>query len=218
MKNISSIIDLEQYPIDDLKGFATECNTKLNEEGSVVLSNFINKKTIEEVKKEAGEKKHLAFFSDKTHTPYLSPVDPNYPDNHPRNRQIVSTKGCITDNQVSEDSSLRALYNSDKFKDFLCTVLGEEELHPFEDTLSSINVHYHLKGQNLGWHFDNSRFAITLMIQSAEAGGEVEYVKELRDSDSGDMNFEGVGKLAYNTEAGISLSDEAKKTFYGKTE
>ena len=226
-----------------------------------MIPNFINISALKEIKEEANEKQYLAYFSDKTHTPYLSPVDPEYPENHPRNRQILSTKGCITDNQVSENSALRVIYNSPKFKQFLCTVLGEEQLHPFEDALSSINVHYHKKGQNLGWHFDNSKFAITLMIQSAESGGEVEYVKQLRDSDNGDMNFEGVEKvldgitkpkklaqtegalvlfrgrdtlhrvtqnagerdrilvvLAYNTVPGISLSDEAKLTFYGKIE
>lgn len=97
------------------------------------------------------------------------------------------------------------------------------------------------------------------MIQSAESGGQVEYVKQLRNSENGDMNFDGVEKvldgitepiqlaqsdgslvlfrgrdtlhrvtpnsgkrdriiavLAYNTKPGISLSEEARLTFYGR--
>ena len=195
MKQINDIINLENYPINDIEGFGKECNSKLNEDGSIVLPNFITVDALKEVLQEAQEKQHLAFFSDKTHTVYLSPVDLNYPDNHTRNKQIISTKGCITDDQVSENSALRILYNSENFKEFLCSVLGEAKLYPYEDSLSSINVHYHKKGQELGWHFDNSAFAITLMIQSAEVGGQVEYVKELRNSDRGDMNFDGVGKV-----------------------
>ncbi len=259
MKDISDIINLQRYPISDLEGFATECHEKLKEHGSVVLPDFIGPHALKGIKEEAEEKKHLAFFSDKTHTPYLSPLDPDYPIDHPRNRQVVSTKGCITDDQVGENSALRILYDSKKFRQFLCTVLGESALFPYEDPLSSINVHYHKTGQELGWHFDNSSFAITLMIQSAESGGQVEYVKQLRNSEIGDMNFDGVGKvldgitkpvqlaqtegalvlfrgrdtihrvtpntgnrdrilvvLAYNTEPGISLSEEARLTFYGR--
>ena len=37
--------------------------------------------------------------------------------------------------------------------------------------------------QQLGWHFDNAAFAITLMIQSADSGGEFEYVSKGRDFD-----------------------------------
>ena len=97
------------------------------------------------------------------------------------------------------------------------------------------------------------------MIQSAESGGQLEYVKQLRNSEKEDMNFEGVRKvldgittpiqlkqpegslilfkgrntmhrvtpnkgkrdrilvvLAYNTKPGISLSEEARLTFYGR--
>ena len=69
-------------------------------------------------------------------------------------------------------------------------VLGEEALYEYADPLSSINLHYARPGQELGWHFDNSSFAITLMIQDPEAGGAFEYVSGLRDADAGEMNFE----------------------------
>lgn len=259
MKDIATILDLERYPINDLEGFATELNAKLNEHGSVVLLDFISEHALQEVREETKEKKHLAYFCDRTHTVYLSSSDPDYPDNHSRNRQVVSTKGCITDDQVGENSPLRILYDSKEFRQFLCNVLGESELFSYKDPLSSINVHYHETGQELGWHFDNSSFAITLMIQSAESGGQVEYVKQLRNSENGDMNFDGVGKVldgiekpiqlaqsdgslvlfrgrdtihrvtpnkgkrdrilvvfAYNTKPGVSLSEEARQTFYGR--
>jgi len=62
-------------------------------------------------------------------------------------------------------------------------VLDEEELHEYADALSSINLHYASEGQELGWHFDNSSFAITLMIQSPESGGTFEYVKDVRNAE-----------------------------------
>jgi len=41
-------------------------------------------------------------------------------------------------------------------------VLNEESLYKYDDNLSSINIHFAKTGQELGWHFDNSSFAITL--------------------------------------------------------
>ena len=67
--------------------------------------------------------------------------------------------------------------------------------YPYADSLSSINLHYASQGQELGWHFDNSSFAITLLIQSPKAGGQFEYVTNLRDSSKGDMNYTGVAQV-----------------------
>ncbi len=60
---------------------------------------------------------------------------------------------------------------------------------------SSINSHYAAQGQELGWHFDNSSFAITLLIQKPEAGAAFEYVRDVRDADRGDMNYEQAGRV-----------------------
>ncbi len=82
---------------------------------------------------------------------------------------------------------------------FLCAVLEEAELHEFGDAISSINLHYASEGQELGWHFDKSSFAISLIIQNAEGGGVFEFVKDLRDADSGEMNYELSGKYLMAT-------------------
>lgn len=67
--------------------------------------------------------------------------------------------------------------------------MTEGELHEYADPLSGINLHYAAEGQELGWHFDNSSFAITLLIQKPQAGGVFEYVKEVRDADAGEINY-----------------------------
>ena len=54
-------------------------------------------------------------------------------------------------------------------------------MHSYSDSLSSINYNYYQNTQQLGWHFDNASFAITLMIQCAENGGDFEYVSQGRD-------------------------------------
>jgi len=56
-------------------------------------------------------------------------------------------------------------------------------------------VHFADAGQELGWHFDNSEFAITLLLQAPEAGGTFEYVRDLRDAAADDMNYAGVASV-----------------------
>ncbi len=183
------LIDLDVYPIED-KLFAEQCRQTLNEEGVLVLPGFIRMRAVEQIKAEGKQIQPEAYYTQSKHNVYLAPADAAYPDSHCRNRLVASTKGCVTTDQIPDKSHLHALYNSGDFKNYLCTVLGESALYEYADQLSSINMHYAGAGQELGWHFDNSSFAITLLIQKPDGGGEFQYVKDVRNADAGEMNFE----------------------------
>ncbi|HBM69613.1 MAG TPA: arpA protein, partial [Rhodobacteraceae bacterium] len=83
-----------------------------------------------------------------------------------------------------------------------------QALFEYADPLSSINVHYAGEGQELNWHFDNSEFAITLLLQAPLAGGEFEYLRDLRDAEKGDMNFSGVQAVVEGKRQPEALSVE----------
>ena len=38
------------------------------------------------------------------------------------------------------------------FRGFVKTVVGHAEIYPYADSLSSINIHYAERNQELGWH------------------------------------------------------------------
>lgn len=256
--DIETLVNTQSYPLADPE-FRLSCHETLNRTGVIVMRRFLKPVIVDAILREGEDRKHLAYFCRHEHNVYLTPPDLDYPADHPRNRIVASSKGCITDDIISAESPLRALYDSKVFRAFLCCVLGETSLHEYADPLSSINLHYAGPGQELGWHFDNSSFAVTLMIQESESGGTFEYVGGLRDADKGEMNFDGVDKvlngdilperlnmdagalvlfrgrnaihrvapvegsrtrmlvsLAYNTEAGISLSESARMTFFGR--
>lgn len=255
---LKDVVDLEQYKLGD-EQFRSKSKGTLDEKGVLVLPGFLKPAAITSIQKEGDENKHLAYYTADSHNIYLTPPDPAFPDSHPRNREVASSKGCITTDQIPGDSVLRTLYDAPEFRDYLCAVLGENVLHEYADSLSSINLHYASEGQELGWHYDNSSFAITLLIREPEHGGEFDYVKDVRDADNGEMNYELSGKildgeipterltmdpgalvlfrgrnsmhrvtptqgdrtrmlvvLAYNSEPGISLSESARMTFYGR--
>jgi len=194
MNPLAPLLNLTTHPIDDAD-YIARCQQQLASDGALVLRGFLTADALAAIKQEGDENQQLAFYAASQHNVYLQKPDAHYADNHPRNRQVVSSKGCITDEEIPADSPLRTLYDSPVFKAFLCGVLQEEQLYPYADTLSSINLHYAHTGQELGWHFDNSSFAITLLIQKPEAGGVFEYVNHLRDAEAGEMNFAGVAEV-----------------------
>jgi len=257
---VENIIDMVQCPIRD-EHFRADGKRALDENGVLVLRNFLQPAAIKSIQGDGQANQHLAYYTAGRHNVYLKPSHPEYPPDHPRNREVTSSKGCITTDQIPKNSMLHALYHSAEFHHFLCAVLDEAGLYEYADSLSSINLHYAGEGQELGWHFDHSSFAITLLVQRAESGGVFEYVKDVRDADSGEMNYALVGDvldgkvsattlsvnvgdlvlfrgrnslhrvmpvkggqtrmlvvLAYNTEPGVSLSESARMTFFGRTE
>lgn len=194
MRQLANIVDLSVNPIGD-PAFRTRCRQTLDAAGALVLPGFLSAAALATVRLEGAEHSPAAFYAASKHNVYLRPQDESLPAGHARNRLVVSSKGCITDEDIPAQSPLRTLYDALPFRDFLCAVLGEELLYPYADRLSSINLHYARAGQELGWHFDNSSFAITLLIQKPEAGGHFEYVENLRDADGGEMNYAGVTQV-----------------------
>jgi len=194
---LDRFINPQACPLDD-RSFIAACRDRLNQAGVVTIPDFLRPQAIADLVAEAEAAAADAFFTSSTHNVYLTPPDPSRAPEHVFNRQITSSKGCITTDQVPADSALHAIYDSAAFRAFIAEIVGETALHAYADPLSSINVHYAAAGQELGWHFDNSSFAVTLLLQAPEAGGEFQYVRDLRDAESGDLNFAGVAAVLDN--------------------
>lgn len=248
----------EEFPIAN-EEFISKCKAVLDRDGALVLPGFLTDCAVSAICNEGEAKIGSAFFCASNHNVYLTPKDEALDESHPFNRQVVSSKGLIADDQIDGDSPLKQIYHDADFQGFICQVVGEEAVYPYADPLSAVNLHFADNGQELGWHFDNSSFAITLLIQKPEAGSRFEYVRDLRDADRGEMNYDGVARvldgetkpdvlemepgtlvlfrgrnsihrvtpnegtairmlavLAYNSEPGISLSQSAQQTFYGR--
>jgi len=184
-------INTVDHPLDD-NAYRDSCKSQCDEHGMLIVRQFLTLDGVDAVLAECLEREDQAFFTSDTHNVYLTPPDPALGTDHIFNRQIASTKGCLADDQVAVHSPLRLIYNDPTFRAFLCAVLDVAEVHPYADNVSSINVHFHQDGQELGWHFDNSEFAVTLLLQAPERGGVFEYVPGVRVADASEFNFTGV--------------------------
>ena len=197
---LDRFINPQACPLDD-RSFIAACRDRLNQAGVVTIPGFLQPRAIADLVAEAEAAAADAFFTSSTHNVYLTPPDPSRAPEHVFNRQITSSKGCITTDQVPAESGLHVIYDSAAFRAFIAEIVGETALHAYADPLSSINVHYAAAGQELGWHFDNSSFAVTLLLQAPEGGGAFQYVRDLRDAETGDLNFTGVAAVLDNDRA-----------------
>ena len=188
---IDHLINMNACPLYD-PAFREHVKEELDQNGVVCLDNFLTPSALSAIVKAGMDEQNLAFYTQGTHNVYLTPQDDTLGEDHVFNRQVTSSKGCITTDQVPADCGLHDIYFNEDFQSFIAEVVDENKVYPYEDPLSSINIHYASEGQELGWHFDNSSFAITLLLQKPEGGGSFEYVKDLRNADAGEMNFNGV--------------------------
>lgn len=201
-------LDTKQHPIAD-SAYIASCKERLDKDGAIVLRGFARPETIQQIVAESVPHEESAYYTGKTHNVYLTPNDETLADDHPYNRQVVSSKGLIADDEIPEHSPLRAIYDDDSFRSFLCGVLGIDQIHPYDDDLSSINVHFAAAGMELGWHFDNSSFAVTMLLQAAEGGAHFDFIPAVRDADSGDMAFDRVGQILDGNEPVNTLDFDA---------
>lgn len=208
---LEDIINTERWRIHT-EAFCNQCRSSLDQDGVIVLPDFLTPHAVDVLQNEGRRHQSKAYYTQSSHNVYLTQYDAEYPSQHARNLPVVSSKGCITTDQIPTTSYLHTLYKSEVFKTFLANVLGEAELYEYADPLSSINLHYAGEGQELGWHFDNSSFAITLLIQKPEAGGVFEYVPNVRTHDKGnadDWNFDTVNAILDQQYPVQSLSMDA---------
>ena len=182
MDILEEIVNIQQHPINN-KEYIKKCKKEIQENSILILNNFLNNNCLNKLIDEALQLEDKAFYCSQNHTILLNKVNESNDPNDPLNTEVVSDKGCVPHDLLNKDSKLNILYKLPEFKKFLTGVLNLENIYAYSDTLSSINYNYYQKSQQLGWHFDNASFAITLMIQSADCGGDFEYVSKGRDYD-----------------------------------
>ncbi len=194
--NLNNFINIHTHPINH-NNFIQFCKKSFLDNGVLTIPNFINDESIKNFCREADSNKDKAFFTKNTHNVFLTPNNNNFSEDHIYNFQISSSKGCITTDQIPKSSGLKIIYKSLIFKNFISKIVGEKKLYEYADPLSSINIHYAKEGQELGWHFDNSNFAVTLLLQKPNEGGIFEYAKDVRYLNNKEVNFEGIEKIIH---------------------
>ncbi len=203
---LASAVDLSRYPIHARSESAFErlldgVWRDLEASGACVLAGFLKQGAVGDILAGVDPLRSDAFVCSEPHNVYLIPDDPAFPPEHVRNRRVRSVKALLADDEIPAGSPLRAIYESEDFRAFLRAALQAEALYPFADNLASVNVNFYGENQELGWHFDNSIFTVTLMLRQAERGGLFEFAPNIRQD--GPAGFAPVARILDGDHAGV---------------
>jgi hypothetical protein len=217
MQDLQDIIDFKLHPVDDLNFYIKRCRSELKKNSILFLNSFLTEESLSNLQRESQSLHNKAFYCSQNHNVLLTEKNTQLDDNHPCNIEVVSDKGCVPHDLIPEKSSLRIIYNSSLFKKFIQALLSVEKIYPYADTLSSINYNYYEKNQQLGWHFDNASFAISLMVQSPESGGNFQYVVNARNVEKNILNTQLIDSVLQNKYHAneFQIKEGALVLFYG---
>ncbi len=182
---VAHLVNLERLPIEDLDSeegarFAHAARQRFLEDGLCVLPEFIRPEALATLAKEANGCIQDAWFCNGAHNVYLDEVPPDSPAHDIASRGVRTFVGSIPYDRLREDGPLRCLYRWNPLRDFIGAVLGKSRLHRFADPLGACSVNVYVDRGEQGWHFDESEFSVTLLVQAAESGGAFEYVPRIR--------------------------------------
>lgn len=181
----SAMINLSQYPISDLSNpdsrtFADQCRLEYQQSGLCMLPGFIKPAALEAMASQTSAFSDRAYFCKSTHSAYLNDGDERVGKEDVANRQEQTYVGSVAYDHIPEQSHLKQLYQWDPLKDFIGYVLGKSPFYRFADPFGACSVNVFVEGGEHGWHFDESEYTVTLMLQAPETGGAFEYVPQIR--------------------------------------
>lgn len=214
--SIDEAIDLTRYPLHALaspagKAFIAECRRQLAETGCCLLPGFLIEQALQIMAAEAVALAPLAHRTPGSRgTAYLDAPDESFPEGHPKRRLQPTSVGAVAYDLIPWDSLVRYLYEWDGLLDFLAAALGKEKLYRYADPLGALNIAAMHAGEALLWHFDQTDFVVSLLLQKCRAGGVFEFVPNIRSAET--PNYEGVWALLDGSRDGVIEVDMAPGT------
>jgi hypothetical protein len=195
---LADLIDLARYPITDLSSDAARklidgCRGDMAAGGACQLPGFVRAEAVDALAEEADALAPLAHYQDDTHNVYFEDIDESLPEDDARRLLQHSSSAAVAWDQIPAGSGIRRLYESDELLSFIGAALNKDPLYRNEDPLGACTEVVYREGDELGWHFDNAEFAVTLMLQKSETGGDFEYVPMIRAPE--DQNYSRVQRL-----------------------
>lgn len=185
----AKLIDLERFPVDDLespagKALVERFAADLRDTGMCRLEGFLRPEAVEALSAEANRLAARANFSLKVCNPYFTRKDPDLPDDHARNIMTPRGMGMVAGDLIPEEGGLKRLYRWEPLHRFLSAVLGQGQVHVLGDPYQNLNISVMPEGPGHNWHFDDPDFAVTLMLQKPESGGNFECAPDIRSPEN----------------------------------
>jgi hypothetical protein len=154
--NVAALVDTDRWPLDSAELHGQLSNT-FAKENIAIIPGFIKESAIPALIDECDELAKVAY-----HTTVNADLE------------------VVAYDQFPSDSVIRALYEWDPLMDFVAKILGEQKLFRYADPFGALNLAVMRDGHELGWHFDQTDFVVSIAIQTSDIGGHFETASRIR--------------------------------------
>ena len=200
IEGIGGIINLRDYPLDRLdspegRALLALCRAMLAADGACLLPGFLTAAAVAEAAEEAEALAGRAYRrpSPSSSTAYIAAPDESYPPDHPRNRIMSAFAEVVGLDLIPRHCVVRRIYEWDGLLDFLKAVLQRADVYRYADPMGGLNVTVMRRGDHDGWHFDQTDFVVSMLLQPSEKGGDFEYSPHIRAAE--DENYDAVRRV-----------------------
>ncbi|MBX6367285.1 MAG: hypothetical protein IRZ04_04845 [Rhodospirillales bacterium] len=206
---IAGLVDFARYPVHDPAGegakLAERCRRELAETGASMLEGFITPSGVARMAAEGMRLASKAWRTSSHGTAYLDPPDESFPESHPKRRLQSTSVGAVAYDLIPAQDAIRRVYEWDALADWLAQVIGCERVYRYADPLGALNVAVMEEGERLLWHFDQTDFVVSSLLQDCERGGDFEYVPHIRTPE--EPNYDRIERLLDGERDGVVTLD-----------
>ncbi len=191
----SQLFDTGRYPMDrpggaEFDALVTQARAGLAETNCARLESFVRPDVLKQMQEEAERLAAKAVFHPASLNPYFSQPPEGTPEDHPLNRFSPRRHGMIRADRFEREGAIWTIFQNADLCHFVATALGYDTLYAYDDPFGSVNVNVQPEGCEFAWHFDNNDFTVSFGLRQSAAGGDFEFVPNLRGDT--DENYEGV--------------------------
>lgn len=188
----ASLVDSDRYPLGDSDCYPwiLAARADLAADGVAILPGFVRPEAVAAMCEEADRLAPLGHHSLVQGTPYLGLPDESFPEGHAMRALVDNSLTAIAYDLIPPDSMLRALYEWPRFTEMIRRMLDRPVLYHYADPFGALNIAAMAAGDELGWHFDQTDFVVSIALQSSTDGGRFESVARLRSAE--DDAYDGV--------------------------
>ncbi|MFJ9787112.1 arpA protein [Amycolatopsis sp. NPDC101161] len=189
------MVDTDRYPLTDpgspaWRETVGRTRADLADVGCSVLADFIRPGLQEALRAECAALEPHAYTKIEKVNAYNTAIGEPLPEDHPGRTIMERGNAFVARDRIPASSIIARLYTSPLFQRFVADCFGLPELHELADPLSGLTLNVIAPGRAHPWHFDTNSYTVSMLTQSAEAGGTFEYCPGIRSA--ADENFAAV--------------------------
>ena len=188
-----SLINLRKYPLFNEAARAelvADARRNMIKEGSAILPEFVLPVGIDLMREEALQLQPQSHRRERMLGAYAETMPDITDARHPVRRKSPYRMWVTATDQMDPQGATLKIYEWKPLIQLVEEILELEKLFTVADPMMRCNYTFLGDGDEHGWHFDGNDFVVSLMIQSADAGGAFEFAPNIRDDEA--PNFERV--------------------------